>query len=163
MAEADLDRVLAIADIVHPGYPEDLAVFAERLRLYPAGCRVLETGQEIAAYVLSHPWIFGQPPKLNHLLGQLPAQPNTYYLHDIALLPAARGAGAASTLVGTLVEHAAAAGFTNVSLVAVNNSAGFWLRHGFHRVDDPAIDQNVRSYDLAACYMVRHLPNNPSE
>ena len=27
------------------------------------------------------------PPKLDTLLGQLPAQPDTYYLHDLALLP----------------------------------------------------------------------------
>ncbi len=42
MTPGDLPAVLAIADVVHPDYPEDAAIFAERLALYPAGCRVLE-------------------------------------------------------------------------------------------------------------------------
>ncbi len=42
MTEADLPAVCDIADRVHVSYPEDDTVFAERLRIYPAGCAVFE-------------------------------------------------------------------------------------------------------------------------
>src|SRR5450830_264049 len=40
MQISDLRGVLAVADEVHPAFPEDATVFEERLRLYPAGCLV---------------------------------------------------------------------------------------------------------------------------
>ncbi|WP_348384902.1 GNAT family N-acetyltransferase, partial [Streptococcus pneumoniae] len=80
------------------------------MALYPAGCFMLEIGGRPAGYVLSHPWLFGQLPALNALLGHLPGAPSTYYIHDIALLPEARGSGAASAIVATLVAHATAQG-----------------------------------------------------
>lgn len=67
----------------------------ERFRLYPAGCRMLELDGGAAGYALSHPWVFGAP-RLNTLLGTLPAPPVTLYLHNVVLLPAARSCGAAS-------------------------------------------------------------------
>jgi GNAT superfamily N-acetyltransferase len=161
MTPADLDAVCAVADIVHPAYPEDRAVFEDRLGLYPPGCMVLDRGGGLTAYVLSHPWRRGGPPRLNQRLAALPAGLDTYYIHDLALLPAARGAGAATRLVAMLVDHAAGNGFDSVSLVAVNDSAGFWRRCGFRPLPDPAIDQSLMSYDPAACYMVRDIPICP--
>ena len=96
MTAADLPAVNAIAAQVHVAYPEDAAVFAERLTLHPAGCCVLDGGTGVAGYVISHPWRIAEPPALDTLLGALPAPASTYYIHDIALLPAARRGGAAS-------------------------------------------------------------------
>ena len=141
MGQGDLPAVSAIAALVHPDYPEDGAVFAERLRLYPAGCRMLEFGGWAAGYAISHPWVFGRPPRLNTLLGALPADPATLYLHDVALLAAARGAGAASRLLGQLAELARITGLPSLSLVAVNGSAAFWGRQGFGVVQDPALER----------------------
>lgn len=158
MGKGDLPAVGAIAARVHPAYPEDVAVFAERLRLYPAGCRTLDLDGRAAGYALSHPWVFGRPPQLNTLLGALPAAPATLHLHDVALLPSARGAGAASRLLGQLAELACASGLTGLSLVAVNGSAAFWERRGFEVVRDPALERELRGYDPAACLMARSLP-----
>lgn len=157
MGEGDLPAVGAIAARVHPDYPEDDAIFAERLRLYPAGCRVLDLDGRAAGYALSHPWVSG-PPRLNTLLGALPAAPVTLYIHDVALLPAARGCGAAPRLLGQLAELARTAGLTSLSLVAVNGSAAFWERQGFGLVRDPAVEQELRSYDPAPCFMARSVP-----
>ena len=55
----------------------------------------------------------------------------TYYLHDLALLPKARGLGAAGDIVGIALAQATVAGFRTASLVAVNNSQPFWQRQGF--------------------------------
>jgi ribosomal protein S18 acetylase RimI-like enzyme len=157
MTEADLPALLAVAGIVHPNYPEDPAVFAERLRLCPTGCLVLEGGGRPIGYILSHPWHFAQPPALNSLLGALPDRPGTYYIHDIALLPEARGTGSVTPLVERLVADAEERGFPNISLVAVNNSAGMWTRYGFKIVIDPALETKLLSYDDDARFMVREL------
>ncbi|WP_245431183.1 GNAT family N-acetyltransferase [Rhodoplanes roseus] len=156
MAEADLASVLAVAAEVHPDYPEDRAVFAERLRLVPAGCRVLDGAAGLAGYVVSHPWS-GGPPALDSLLGALPDTPETWYLHDLALLSGARGSGAGAAIVAHLAAQARAAGFTTMSLVAVGGSTGFWGRQGFSVVADPALAEKLASYGATARFMVRRL------
>jgi ribosomal protein S18 acetylase RimI-like enzyme len=170
MAPSDLATVEAIAARVHPDYPESLSVFEERLRLYPSGCyvcslkslgespgRLSDTPTDVVAYVISHPWIVLQPPPLNSLLGQLPASPSTYYLHDIALLPEARGTGAARTVVQSLISHATSIGAPTMSLVAVNASHRFWAGHDFAAHEDAALTAKLRSYDADAQLMIRSL------
>jgi len=157
MAAADLPAIATIAERVHPDYPEDDAVFAERLGLYPAGCLVLAAGPDPLAYAVSHPWHHLQPPALNSLLEALPATPSTYYIHDVALLPEARGSGAGSALVARLVAQARAVALAHLSLVAVNGSAAFWRRHDFAEVEVPALSQKLVSYDNAARLMARRI------
>ena len=157
MAPADLPAMLAIADIVHPRYPEDPAVFAERLALYPAGCLVLMREATPVGYIVSHPWRYKQLPPLNSLLGALPANPTTYYIHDIALLPAARGTGGANAVVTHLVTHALSHGFPNISLTAVNDSVAFWRRQGFALAAGAALAETLRSYGADARFMMRRL------
>ncbi len=154
MTAADLPAVSAIAAEVHPDFPEDDAVFAERRRLFPSGCRVLAAGGRLAAYVVSHPWEAGSCPPLNALLGRLPEPASTYYIHDIALLPAARGTGAAGEIVGALKAEALGQGLADISLVAVNGSAGFWRRMGFAETSSPALAAKLASYGADARYMV---------
>ncbi len=157
MRPADLPAVNALAALIHPGYPEDAVVFAERLRLYPPGCRVLERDGGLAAYVVSHPWLDRAPPALNVLLGELPAQPSTYYLHDLALLPEMRGSGASVQVVVALAEQARNEQLPSLSLIAVNGSAGFWQRQGFEAVVDDALAEKLRSYGEDAQFMIRLL------
>jgi len=160
MTPADLAAVGDIAAEVHPGYPEDATVFEERLRLYPAGCHVYADGAAITGYILSHPWIDRQPPALNTLLGSIPTGADTYYIHDIALLGQSRGKDSARAILRQLVELARTSGFTNLSLIAVNDSAAFWRRLGFEIVQDAALDEKLRSYDQQARFMRLDLPAN---
>src|SRR3546814_10434423 len=69
-------------------------------------------------YVISHPAVFGQPPKLNRLLGAIPAQADCYYIHDLALAPAARGSGATRDIVARIGTVAARLGYARIGLVA---------------------------------------------
>jgi GNAT superfamily N-acetyltransferase len=158
MVPADLPAVMAIAAIVHPDYPEDEVVFVERLRLVPDGCHVL-AGDDgaLKGYLVSHPWPAGVVPALNSLLGSIPQGVANWYLHDLALLPAARGSGAAGMIVAAIARYAAETGHTSLALVAVNGSTGFWRRQGFREVHDPALDRKLASYDDAARYMRRDL------
>jgi len=157
MTAADLPAVTALAARIHPEYPEDAAVFTERLRLYPEGCRVFARGTGIEAYVVSHPWLSNEPPALNSLLGELPAAPSTYYIHDLALAPEVRGSGAATDIVASLVAHALASRFSSMSLIAVNGSSGFWQRQGFEIARSPRLDTKLTSYSGDAVFMTRSL------
>ena len=157
MTGYDLRAVEAIAAEVHPGLFEAPEVLAERHRLYRNGCYLLEIGEKPAGYLLSHPWRFGALPALNSLLSAIPADANTYYLHDLALLPVARRVGAASRIVEALIKHATARRLPTMSLVAVNGSAGFWERHGFVVTDKPGLEAKLLSYDRAARFMVKPL------
>jgi GNAT superfamily N-acetyltransferase len=157
MREADLDRVHAVAEQVHPAFPEDAAVFAERLRLYPKGCLVFEADSGIAGYAISHPWRANDAPALNTWLERLPNPPSTYYIHDLALLPGLRGTGAAALAVALLAARARADNLATMSLVAVNGSSGFWARHGFHPKRVLMLAEKLRSYDASAMFMVRSV------
>jgi ribosomal protein S18 acetylase RimI-like enzyme len=162
MVAADLPGVLAVADSVHPTFPEDGVVFEERLRLYPIGCLAFSSGEDILGYAVSHPWRAYDPPALNAQLGELPRQPETYYIHDVALLPELRGTGAAALVVALLLARAQKEVLPSVSLVAVNNSVGFWERHGFlnvasQKIVNATLARKLRGYDEAAAFMVRQL------
>lgn len=156
--EADLAAVVAIADRVHVAYPEDADAIAERLRLYPDGCALLEIDGKPLAYTLTHPWRYAEPPALNARLGALPAaEPTTYYIHDVALLPEARGSGAASAIVKAIIAQAEALGTPNLSLVAVNQSVPFWSRFGFGVTHEPSLAAKLLTYDADARFMVLEL------
>lgn len=157
MTAEDLPQVQVLADVIHLDHPEDAAVFAERLRLYPGGCLALEESGRLIGYALTHPWRFAAPPALNSLLGQIPPDASTYYVHDVALLPEARGKGHAAHISERLVRHAHEAGFTNLSLVAVNNSQAFWERLGFRKTDVPGLEAKLLSYGPDAVLMVREI------
>lgn len=158
MTVTDLPATCALSATIHQAYPEDDAVFAERLKLYPDGCHVYEEAGEIAAYVISHPWRTLDAPALNSLLGKIPATPSSYYIHDLALAPQTRGTGAAKWIVRKLADHAIARGLPVMSLVAVNGSAGFWQRQSFVQTDAPVLAEKLRSYcDDRARFMVLDL------
>jgi hypothetical protein len=157
MQVEDLPVISRIAEVVHPDFPEDDAIFAERLQLCPEGCFVLVLGGKICGYLFSHPWKVLDVPALNTPLGQLPENPGTFYLHDIALLPEARSGGQTGPIIRHLVAQAEMKGFPEFSLVAVNGSQPFWNRNDFVDVDDDRLRQKLLSYDSDARYMVRML------
>ncbi|GHA21079.1 N-acetyltransferase [Devosia pacifica] len=153
----DMPALADIAAQVHPDYFEDLAVLAEKLTLYPDGARLLEIAGEPAGYLLSHPYPYLSVPPLNRLIGKIPAPADCLYLHDLALLPKARGRGAAGWAVEDLARHAQRQGFSAMALVSVGNSAAFWGRFGFSPVDRPELAAKLASYSETARYMVRPL------
>jgi ribosomal protein S18 acetylase RimI-like enzyme len=155
MRRADLAEVERIGNAIHIDHPEDEAVFAERLRLCPEGCHVLEGPTAPAGYIISHPWHADRPPPLNSLLGALPAEPGIWYIHDLALCPDARGTGAAGAIVAAIAERARARGLTRMDLIAVGASPPFWTRQGFRHM--PLAPAKLASYGDGAGFMVRDL------
>lgn len=153
MTQADIPAVSYVASIAHVDFPEDDAVFAERQRLAPEGCWILEQGEEPIGYILSHPWHFGSVPSLNMLLENIPADADTFYIHDLALLPQARGTGAARKIVELLIEQTQS--YPSITLVAVNGSLPFWSKFGFEIKDLAELKAKLLSYDEDARYMQR--------
>jgi len=155
MQPQDLDAVVAIADRVHPRFPEERAVFADKLRLHPAGALLLDSSQGLGGYCFAHPWHGTQPPPLDTVLGALPCNADALYLHDLALLPPARGAGAGSAAVDLVLAQALALKLDRVCLVAVNGSVPYWSRHGFVARESALLQAKLASYGADARWMMR--------
>jgi GNAT superfamily N-acetyltransferase len=156
MVAADLVAVERIAEIVHPAYPESEEVPMERLALFPAGCLIAESPVgAVLGYAVSHPSRLGRPPALDSRLGVLPADADCLYLHDVALLPEARGLGLGDSLVVLLRALAARSGLALLALTAVNRSAPYWRRRGFlDHSGDGVLAAKLTSYGDDAVYMV---------
>ncbi|WP_338086783.1 GNAT family N-acetyltransferase [Magnetospirillum aberrantis] len=155
MAVADLETVVRVADVVHVNYPEDPAVFADRLALFAPGCLMAEDddGQALG-YCLAHPGIVGDPPPLDTVLGAPPKAADCLYIHDVALLPQARGRHLGVALARLMEDVARAHGFDRIALTAVNNSDGFWGALGY--VPQPC--EKIASYGDAT-YRIKLLPS----
>jgi GNAT superfamily N-acetyltransferase len=158
MTAADLDGVIAVAAEAFPNHFEERACYAERLDLYPQGCRVLtDEAGGVRGYVFAYPWSADAAPPLNVLIGSLPADAGVFYLHDLALLSSARGVGYAKAAVEAVVEMALDGGWPALGLVAINEAAPFWEGRGFEVADPPGMAEKLASYGADARYMVRRL------
>src|SRR5690348_1976586 len=157
MESADLEKVNHISNQIHTLYFEGLKIFEERLKLYPAGCSVLEVCGTIAGYAISHPWTLFCPPKINTFLGKIPYNADTYYIHDIAIMPNYRQYGMASKKVSDILCEARRLGCCNSSLISVNRTTLFWQKFGFQICIDKNVYDLTQSYGTDAKYMVKYF------
>lgn len=137
-----------------------------------------EEKQKIYGYAISHPIPFNQPPELDTLLGSVPLLPGTvctttenvdgdsdpskgahgqYYIHDIAILPEARGLGQAGSCISHLLGVAKKYGFKSSCLVSVYGTRKFWGRYGFLEAfcTDEKLREKVKGYGEGAVFLVR--------
>ena len=154
MSADDLAAVGAVAQAVHPAYPEAPDVFADRLILCPEACLVLDGARGMAGYAIGHPWGQAPPPALNTRLERLPPASSALHIHDLALLPDTRAGGHGAAGVALLVAEARRRGLEQMTLVAVGASLRFWRNQGFKAVEG---GPGLASYGAAAVWMVREL------
>lgn len=157
MQVEDLDAVIALGDAIHLNYPEDPEVARERFSLYPAGCFCFNQRNATLGYIFSHPWMLGDAPPLNSLLGAIPHAADCFYLHDIALAASVKSHGAGTAGVRCVKALAKLRGFQRIAIVAVNKSEAFWSKNAFVVVDAGDLTPKLRSYDDDARYMVCSL------
>ena len=158
MTAADLDAVVAIAAVGYPDHFEGRDCFENRLALNPSGCFILaEGGGRPQGYLIAYPWTAEAAPALNTLVETIPDDASVMYLHDLALASAVRGGGWSRPIVERLAQDARAAGWPALTLVAVNDAAPFWERHGFVVDDPPGMADKLACYGADARYMVRRL------
>lgn len=154
---SDLPAISAIAARIHPDLPERPEVFAEKMRLYPDGSRVLAAEDEIVGYGLAHPWTQHRIPPLDGFLEQLPGDADCLYVHDVAVLPGFRG-GVAGDYVAAIEQLARASGIATLALVSVYTTRPRWERLGFRPVTaDAELRAKLASYGDNATYMLRDL------
>ena len=155
MLPAHLAGVKALADRVHPGLPERVEVYADRLAAFPAGSRVLVSGGAVAGYAVSHPAKLFDPPPLDHLLGTIGPEADSYYIHDVVVASELRGQGLARLGVEAVL---AAVPYPATALVSVYGTMPFWAGFGF--VDETAAlpSGKLAPYGDDARYMVRRTP-----
>jgi len=152
MTSADLPHVDRIqrqaykADLV-----ESIEALASRLRMAPKFAFVARDGGDCLGYLLAHPWPADQSPGLQNSLEILPENCDALHLHDMAVDPAHAGRGIGRALLGALTEAARAAGFSQITLVAVQGADTFWNKMGFLAV------RRVDGYDDGALLMRRIL------
>lgn len=154
---SDLRAIVAIAARIHPELHERSEVFADKIKLYPAGSRVLVAGDTIAGYGLAHPWNLHHVPPLDSLLERLPGDADCLYIHDVAVLLDFRG-GVARDYVADIAQLAHASGIATLALVSVYATRPLWERLGFHPVKaDAGLRAKLASYGDNATYMLRDL------
>ncbi|MFT9258841.1 MAG: GNAT family N-acetyltransferase [Acetobacter sp.] len=156
MTPDDLVPVLQLAGTCYPDYPEDAAIFAERLALAPEGCFVLERDGRLAGYLVSHPWKGALSVPLNTLLTHLPRLPDRWYIHDLAVADTARGGGHARAGIALAENQARRRGLAWLSLTAIGPAVPFWLRQGFSPEPTCAKERAILAqYDASARLLSR--------
>jgi GNAT superfamily N-acetyltransferase len=154
---ADLDAVERIGNAVHISLQERPEVFANKLALFPQGCFVLARNGAVTGYGIAHPWALGSVPALDTLMAALPPAPSCLYIHDVVVLPAARGRGAAGALVDVFEAVALRHELASLALVSVYGTYVFWERYGFQTTSDPELADKLKSYGETARYMYKYL------
>jgi len=154
---ADLEIIDTIGNEIHPTLPEREEVFAEKIRLFPEGALVLKQGETTVGYGISHPWLLYSIPHLDEFLIALPRSPTCLHIHDVVILPQARGHGAFRSFVELVVRIAEKRQVAFVSLVSVYNTHTLWGRYGFDVVSNELITKELKTYGDSARYMVRKL------
>ena len=127
-----------IAEAIHVqtrAFAEDLRespeVFSDRMERFGEYFRVAFMGERMVGYMISFPWKLGDTPVNNQKFPAVLPEPDCFYIHDIALLPEARGQGISRAMLDEAYQTALQLGFDAVSLVAVGQSGSFWDKVGF--------------------------------
>lgn len=135
MTANDIADVQRISDLLHPDYPERDEVVAEKLMLSPSThFMAVDDGGISRGYAVAYPWIANDMPRLDTFIRKLPDKPEVLYIHDVALLPSARGGPLVPDLLRRLSKAARAQNLGGFTLAAMYGSETAWFRHGFWRV-----------------------------
>jgi ribosomal protein S18 acetylase RimI-like enzyme len=157
MVEADLRAVLAVQAACYPPEMQEAPeVVLARLRAAPGTTLLACDEVGVCAYVFAYPSLRGKVTPLGAEF-TLPENPDTLYIHDLAVAPRALGRGLARRLARQLLERGRAHGLRHAALVSVQDSRRFWEGFGY-RVDAvrppcPAL----ASYPDGALYMTAAL------
>lgn len=132
LESADVSAVLSVqADAYLPELLESGETFARKINLFPRGCLGCFEGENLLGYVFSQPWYGTEIIPLDAHLSEIPALPDCYYIHDLAIRKAGRARGIGRRLIDSLFIIADSLGIQRFMLVSVQSSEPFWQRWGF--------------------------------
>ena len=157
MTAGDLPAVLEIQAICYTEVtPESKESLHAKLSASQSTCLIASFEGDTVGYLIALPWEFSNPPALNAKACELPSSPSCLYLHDLAVMPDARKFGAGRALVEAFLARLKRMGLVRASLVAVQNSAPYWERHGFRAVpQSEPLKAKLSTYGRGVQYMER--------
>ena len=150
MNNGDLDAVMKIQSMAYvPEYCESREVYEDKFAKFPDGCWIAEMEGHVVGYVISHPYLLSNPPKLDKVMDDIPQNPDCYFMHDVAINPAYKGKGIGSALCEKAKSLAREHGLLNMALISVQDSHPFWEKMGFRRVRElsTAMAEKLESYE----------------
>jgi N-acetylglutamate synthase-like GNAT family acetyltransferase len=112
---------------------------------------------KMVGYGISHPWTLNSIPPLDDFLVMLPHNPECLYIHDVVVMPEARGHGAATNYVDYIKGLAVQIGIDSLALVSVYGTDVLWGRFGFKAVQNAQLSRKLESYGATAKYMIWNL------
>jgi ribosomal protein S18 acetylase RimI-like enzyme len=132
LTPADLPALHQLeAEAYSPELHESDAAFLQLMRLYPEGALGFFDADGLCGYAFATPCRSGTTLPLRTPIDMIPADADTFYIHDVAVAARCRGQAIGRRLATELLTLAAARGFTRSELVSVQGSAPFWQRFSF--------------------------------
>jgi len=139
---------------------EKHSVMLNRFETFGQYFYVAKNENAIIGYMLSFPWRSGHTPINNQNFPTILQAPDCFYIHDITLLPEARGTGLARAMIEKACETGRSLGFKTISLVAVAQSGDYWDKINFQEhLDIPVEKKNaiIANYGEGSRLMLRPL------
>ncbi|MEC4723725.1 GNAT family N-acetyltransferase [Noviherbaspirillum sp. CPCC 100848] len=159
MTQADVPEVMRVqAGCYHPSMLESEGAIRARLKTVPDLSWVAQANGRISAYLVAYRSRLGKLGALGAPFNVAP-DPDTLYLHDLAVDTACKGQGMGPLLVRMALDRACSESLAYSSLISVQSSRDFWERQGYsiwRRLDARQADQ-LRTYPGQAWYMVNTL------
>jgi len=156
----DVNHFLTVENDAYPPlYLEEPEVFLTKVRVFPAGCKMIEDDQGVFGYLICHPWLENDIPPLNSLNFSLPQCPNVFFLHSLTLRRNHQKRGIGSLVCRFALSLGSELGYARFTLVSVQDSHDFWKRQGFSVVEP--LPHNLRKKLLSygnARFMIRTEP-----
>ena len=159
MAKSDLPAMLALQTVCFPDLePESENSLKAKLLASPKTCFVAEFQNQLMGYLITHPWNSNLPPPLNAPNCVIPDDSDCLYIHDLSVHPDARGTGTSQVLLNEFFKCLDMSQFNLSALIAVQNSYGFWEKHGYNIVPPTeGIQKKLDSYGKDVHYMMKQL------
>lgn len=115
-----------------PAFHESKDIFKALLKKYPAGCFMINCGDETAGYLMMHPDHKGR--KNYEDKQKLDGKENALFIHDLCIHPDFQNKGIASATADFIEDYAFVNRFRYIIGVAIKDAQNFWIRKGFAMV-----------------------------
>ena len=157
LALADLEGLMQVQEACYGRhYMESAAVYRARIAS-PMHCSLVAVqGGTVLAYLAAYRSALGRVTPIHGAFEDYD-DPDTLYLHDMAVSPDCAGQGLASALLDALWRNAYNWAPSHSALVSVQGSQDYWRRKGYalHAGLSDADAAAVRGYGADAVYMVQ--------
>ncbi|CAB4641029.1 unannotated protein [freshwater metagenome] len=136
----DVDHILELQELAYAGYYlESADSFTVKIAAGPETCFGAWFEGQLVGYLVAVPLSGDEPLHLNSTdLQSTPmGKAQVLYIHDLAVHPERRKTGLGDVLLVHLYDSANRYGIETYSLVAVQNSTGYWAQRGFEPQGGP--------------------------